>query len=135
MPRPRILLALDWYDYRIHRGVARVAAQLGWDLVNNHSHGSRPILPESWEGDGVIALIGTQAQTDTLVSFKCPIVDIGLLNHGLKIPRLVVDNDAIGQIRMQYFLECGFASVLVELVHYSMEMFYERFQGLRRTME
>jgi hypothetical protein len=29
----RILLALEWYDHRIHRGVATVAREQGWHLT------------------------------------------------------------------------------------------------------
>lgn len=81
MARKRILLALGWYDYRLHRGVAKAASELGWHVISNHSHTSAPMIPKDWKGDGVIALISDQIQLEELQSLNCPIVDVGLMPY------------------------------------------------------
>ena len=42
----RILLALGWYDYRLHEGIAKYAVEKGWHLcpdtnsIGTNFHGS-----------------------------------------------------------------------------------------------
>ena len=56
-PRMRsVLLALCWYDYRIHRGVARYAREHGWLLHSEMGHTG--VIPWGWQGDGVICATG-----------------------------------------------------------------------------
>ena len=51
--RKRVLLVLQYYDYRHHSGVARYAAEAGWALEDAYT--MIRSLPETWDGDGIIA--------------------------------------------------------------------------------
>jgi LacI family transcriptional regulator len=106
MARKRILLALGWYDYRLHRGVAKAASELGWHVISNHSHTSAPMIPRDWKGDGVIALISDRIQFEELRSLNCPIVDVGLMPYECEIPSKKVchktEDGVLGEVA-----ECG----------------------------
>src|SRR5258708_5828266 len=52
--RRKVLLALGWYAGQIHHGVAQFARQAGWIL--NLEALRCGVAPESWRGDGIIAI-------------------------------------------------------------------------------
>lgn len=122
--RTRILLALVWYDHRLHRGVAAVAARLGWQLdCPALAPGWQPV-PPGWRGDGAISLLADAGQLRRLRR-ACPrVVDIGLA-PGLDLARTVVDNAAIAGLAFAHFRERGYRSLAV-LSHAGTAMFSER---------
>jgi LacI family transcriptional regulator len=89
---PNILLALEWYDHRIHRGVARVAARYGWHLTCPSGQPGFQPVPEGWRGDGAITLLGDRWM-GRLLRRRVPLVDIGLTATA-RVPHTVVDNAA-----------------------------------------
>ena len=52
----RVLVALGWYDYRLHRGIERYALEHGWNLSANLAR--EKVIPWGWEGDGILAWLG-----------------------------------------------------------------------------
>ncbi len=102
-----VLLALEWYDHRIHHGVASVAAQYGWQLVYEPSQGAANPTPRGWHGDGIIALINTRAHWRRIRSTKLPVVDLGL-SIDVPVARVVTDNRAIAALAAEHFLSRGF---------------------------
>src|SRR5882762_6807732 len=52
----RVLLALGWYDYRLHRGIEKFAQEHGWYLSANLTR--EKVIPWGWEGDGILAWLG-----------------------------------------------------------------------------
>ena len=48
----RILLALGWYDYRLHRGIEKYAQEQGWHLCPDTTR--EKVVPWGWEGDGIL---------------------------------------------------------------------------------
>src|ERR1051325_2442451 len=48
---PRVLLALGWYDHRVHQGIANYAQQHGWHLSVDVT--KEKVIPWGWQGDGI----------------------------------------------------------------------------------
>ncbi len=105
-PARRILLLMGWYSIAIHRGVARYAKQAGWalDSASVRNANAAPV----WEPDGVIAMLGPNAEIAALVaSFKLPTIHIGYQNVS-PAPRVANDNKAIAELAVRHFVERGF---------------------------
>ena len=52
----RVLLALGWYDYRVHQGIEKYAQEHGWNLYADFAR--EKVIPWGWEGDGILAWLG-----------------------------------------------------------------------------
>ena len=85
MNKPKqILLLLEWYDYRIHKGIAKMAKELGWVLYcPSKTLANNVNLLEDWDGDGCIALLANKSTIDFFSQYKKPAIDLGLNNHNL----------------------------------------------------
>jgi LacI family transcriptional regulator len=132
--RKHIMLLLEWYDYRIHRGVAQVAREAGWQLNCPKDPVTNEGFLEDWKGDGCIALLQC---TDTLEYFrthKIPLVDLGLGEHKLAIPRVVTDNREIGRLAAEHFRDHGYREVFA-LGPGNVRMYQERLDALKKFME
>ena len=94
--RRKILLALGWYSYKLHQGVARYADQARW-ILNVELERTKQ-LPLHWNGDGIICLLGSDPTLDRKVlSYKLPTVNIGPTIKK-RIPRILPDNEKIGKL-------------------------------------
>jgi LacI family transcriptional regulator len=106
--RRRVLLALDYYDEEINRGVAAYARRAGWIL--NDIIGHDGIIPRRWAGDGIIALLNRPK--GPLANFirhtKLPVVDMVLEVPDIEVARVLADNRAIGRTGAEHLLACGF---------------------------
>lgn len=101
----RILLALEWYDHRIHRGVARVAARCGWHLDCPSGQPGFDPVPRGWRGDGAITLLSDRWMR-RLRRRNIPLVDFGLSTR-VGVPRIVVDNGAAAALAYAHLRERG----------------------------
>ena len=128
------MLLLEWYDYRIHRGVAQVAREAGWQLNCPKDPVTNEGILRDWKGDGCIALLQCRETLDYFRSNRIPLVDIGLGEHGLPIPRVVTDNEAIGRLAADHFTDHGYREVFV-LSPGGIPMFQERLDALRARLE
>ncbi len=132
--RKHILLLLEWYDYRIHRGVAEVARENGWQLncakSSSHSEG----ILNNWKGDGCIALLNRPQTLDYFRTHEMPLVDLGLGDHTLPVTRVVTDNDAIGRLAAEHFRDHGYKDVFA-LTAEGIKMYEERLQSFITHME
>jgi LacI family transcriptional regulator len=113
MPRnqKRVLLALGWYDYRLHRGIEKYAQEQGWylseDLVREK------VVPWGWEGDGILAWLGAGDDlTDFVMCAKKPTVDFSFRRPRLQFPRVLYDHTGAAQLVADYFLARGFTHFL-----------------------
>lgn len=132
--RKHIMLLLEWYDYRIHRGVAKVAREAGWQLNCPKDPVTNEGFLKDWQGDGCIALL---QGTDTLEYFrthKIPLVDLGLGEHQLPVPRVVTDNREIGRLAAEHFRDHGYREVFA-LGPAKIRMYEERVDALKEFME
>lgn len=135
MAKPEhILLLLDWYDYRIHRGVARVARQAGWHLIcPKNALDMRRIL-EGWRGDGCILLTDADETMRHFHQLDIPVVSFGLNVPDLPVWRVVTDNWEIGRLAAEYFIDRGYREVVAPHPGDS-EMLAERLAALTHHME
>ena len=105
-----VLLALEWYDYRFHRGVARVAAREGWHLTSPSGRPGFQPVPEDWRGTGAITLAG-DVWLNRLRQRNVAVVDIGLTGSR-QVPRTVVDNAAVAALAYAFLRERGWQSFI-----------------------
>jgi LacI family transcriptional regulator len=69
----------------------------------------RLMLPENWDGDGVIARVTTQELAEQLIARKIPAVDVSWYRFGEgRIPRCTCDEVSIAELAANYFIERGF---------------------------
>jgi LacI family transcriptional regulator len=105
--RKRVLIALGWYDYRLHRGIERYALEHDWQL--SASLARDQALPWGWKGDGILAWLGVD---DDLAGFvvqaKTPTVDFSFRRPHLKFPRVLEDHAHAAQLVADHFLSRGF---------------------------
>ncbi|WDE99361.1 helix-turn-helix domain-containing protein [Lentisphaera profundi] len=130
----KILLALDWYDNRVHQGVAKVAQKYGWDLFCLHKTQNQQGIPTCWRGDGAITMIGHKETSDFFKEHKIPVIDLGLEKHGLQVPRVVTNNEMIGKMAANHFLERGFTNFYVPF-ECGLPMFEERSKSFKNTLK
>ncbi len=108
--RKRVLLALGYYDHQLHRGIARYARGAGWVLDTSMAHYG--VLPTHWEGDGVITLMFPHRAD--IVEFvrgtSAAVVDL-TQDVAIDVPRVLLDNAAIGRLAAEHLLTRGFDNV------------------------
>jgi LacI family transcriptional regulator len=106
-PKSILLLGLRWHEGLIH-AIVDEAAERRWHLnLGATLHGT---IPQGWTGDGII---GTYDVNPTrlerlLQRAKCPAVGVGMDLHGIGVPSILVDNQMVGQLAAEHFLERGF---------------------------
>ncbi|MDB2357511.1 MAG: substrate-binding domain-containing protein [Opitutae bacterium] len=132
--RKHILLLLEWYDYRIHRGVAQIARENGWQLNCPKSFTHNEGILNNWKGDGCIALLQCTQTLEYFRTHKIPLVDLGLGDHNLSIPRVVTDNEVIGRLAAEHFRDHGYKEVFA-LTADGIKMYEERLQAFITHME
>ena len=107
----RVLIALGWYDYRLHRGIERFAQEHGWHLSADLAR--EKVIPWGWEGDGVLAWLGAG---DDLAEFVKdvgkPTVDFSFRRPQLKFPHVLEDHAMAAQLVADHFLARGFRHFL-----------------------
>src|SRR5210317_610086 len=106
MNRRRVYLISAYYEYRIHRGIARYAHEAGCILQAQKSM-NEPI-PHRWAGDGLITFHGDRADIMGLIErSKLPTVDLGRPCEEMPLPCVRSDNAAIGRMAAEHFLSLG----------------------------
>ena len=102
-----ILLLLEWYDYRIHKGVAEIARENGWQLNCPKNPLNNIEFLKDWHGDGCIALLETDKAFDYFNKHQVPLIDLGLSNYDIEVQRVVTANEEIGKIAAEHFRDQG----------------------------
>jgi LacI family transcriptional regulator len=132
-PRRRVLLALGWYDYEVNRGVAAYAREANWVLndMAGHTRG----IPLHWRCDGILVSLPRAPEPDQarLLKRGVPVVDLRI-EHPQPLPRVVLDNEAIGRLGAEHFLSRGFSD-LAYYQAYPAQVEVERMAGYRRAVE
>ncbi|WP_269523223.1 AraC family transcriptional regulator [Coraliomargarita parva] len=101
-----VLMVLGSYDQSAHEGIARYAGQHAWHL--NVSILKDFQLPEHWQGDGIITSMNNSRQLeDFILNAKVPTVDLSIWREDIDLPRVAADNDEIGRVGAQHFIEMG----------------------------
>jgi LacI family transcriptional regulator len=108
----RVLLALGWYDYRLHRGIARYAEEHGWHLCPDTT--KEKVIPWGWEGDGILAWLGAGDDlAEFVVKAKKPTVDFSYRRSQLQFPRVLADHEAAAKLSAEHFLARGLSNYLM----------------------
>lgn len=103
----RILLALGWYDYRLHEGIAQYALEHGWHLCPDATR--EKVIPWGWEGDGILAWLGAGDDlAEFVVQARKPTVDFSNRRAHLPFPRVLVDHAAVARLVANHYLSRGF---------------------------
>jgi LacI family transcriptional regulator len=107
----RVLLALGWYDYRLHQGIEKYAQEHSWHLYADLAR--EKVIPWGWEGDGVLAWLGAGDDLAEFVqSTRKPTVDFSLRRPQLKFPRVLEDHAHAGQLVADHFISRGFGNFM-----------------------
>jgi LacI family transcriptional regulator len=103
----RVLVALGWYDYRLHRGIEKYALEHNWHLSANLTR--EKVIPWGWEGSGILAWLGAG---DDLAEFVVhagkPTVDFSFRRPQLPFARVLEDHEHAAQLVAEHFLSRGF---------------------------
>lgn len=131
--RLRVLLALGWYDYEVNRGVAAYAREAKWILndMAGHTRG----IPQHWRSDGILVSLPRVPDPEQAKLLKrgVPVVDLRI-EYPKPMPRVVLDNEAIGRMAAQHFLDRGFTD-LAYYQAYQGQVEIERMAGFRAAVE
>ena len=103
--QPSILLAFDWFDERFYRGIFNYAKERGWHMSPYLL--SDRFIPRGWPGDGAITCYGPNLK-DFIDHLDMPTVDVTVEEMPRKVPRVVVDNEKIGQLAADHFHARGY---------------------------
>jgi len=110
----RVLIALGWYDYRLHRGIEKFALEHNWHLSANLAR--EKVIPWGWEGDGILAWLGAGDDLAEFVSLaRKPTVDFSFRRPHLKFARVLEDHAHAASLVAEHFLSRGF----IHFVFYS----------------
>jgi len=102
----RVLIALGWYDYRLHRGIEKYAQEFGWHLSEDLAR--EKIIPWGWDGHGILAwLAGDNDLADFVVHADKPTVDFSYRRSELPFPRALEDPAMEAQLVADHFLTRG----------------------------
>lgn len=105
----RVLLALGWYDYRLHRGIERYALEHRWLLTANLTR--EKVIPWGWQGDGILAWLGAGDDlAEFVVQARKPTVDFSLRRPHLPFPRVLEDHFQAARLVAEHFLVRGFTN-------------------------
>lgn len=100
-----MLLALSVYSAEIHRGVAKFGRDHRWHIPAD----LEDAIPHDWNGDGVLTKLGAPEQLwRQLRRLDVPMVDLAESRPEIPLPRVTIDNGAVGRMAAEFFLERGY---------------------------
>ena len=106
-----VLIALGWYDHRLHRGIERYAQEHAWFL--SASSAREKVIPRGWDGDGILAWLGLSDELAEFVQTQNrPTVDFSLRRPELRFPRVLEDHTHAAKLVAEHFLSRGFANFM-----------------------
>ncbi len=102
-----VLLALTDTHHGFLKGALRYAREHDWHVVPDMIYSGK--IPIGWQGDGILSFIGGRDDlADFILSSGLPAVEISMVRDDIKLPRVEGDNEMIGRMAAEHFLERGF---------------------------
>ncbi len=102
----RILLALGWYDHRLHSGIAKYAQEHDWHLCTDGA--KEKVIPWGWEGDGILAWLSVgEDLAEFVAQARKPTVDFSYRRTNLPFARVLVDHANGARLVAGHFLSRG----------------------------
>jgi LacI family transcriptional regulator len=101
----------DSWGCSVIRGIADYSQDHGhWNLlIDPRDHEQRPLLPDQWEGDGIIARIGSRTQLDQIRNRKEPKINVDTVFDGLEgIYDVITDDEQRAEIALAHLRDRGF---------------------------
>ena len=106
-----VLIALGWYDYRLHRGIEKYAQEHNWFLSTSSAR--EKVIPWGWEGDGILAWLGPADELAEFVELQNqPTVDFNCARPELRFPRVLEDHTRAAELVAEHFLSRGFTNFI-----------------------
>ena len=126
---------LEWYDYRMHLGIAKEIKKLGWKLESFRYSGfvNTPAF-KNLKVDGCIGLSISQDTLNKLLGMNVPVVELGHCPSDREIVRIVPSNVRVAKMAAEHFRDSGYKNV-VALNPNKLKMYNERVDNLKRFME
>jgi len=105
----RVLLALGWYDYRLHKGIEKYAREHGWHLYADYTR--EKVIPWGWQGDGILAWLGAGDDlAEFVTAIRLPTVDFSYRRPHLKFARVLEDHEHAAKLAADHLLTRGFTN-------------------------
>lgn len=101
----------DSWGCGVIRGIADYSQDHGhWNLlIDPRDHEQRTAFPDLWEGDGIIARIGSRTQLDQIRERSEPTVNVDTVFEGLDgIYDVITDDTQRAQLALSYLRDRGF---------------------------
>ncbi len=111
IPNVALMLQIEAsHGRRIMRGIIQYAHTYGHWYVYTDQGVPMITLDKlvEWEGDGIIANIGNKKQLEALKTKRIPVVNVSNTLKKVNLPSVVHDEEAIGKLGAEHFLERGF---------------------------
>jgi len=107
----RVLIALGWYDYRVHRGIEKYAQEHSWHLTAKYAREN--VIPWGWQGDGILAWLGAGDElAEFVVKADLPTVDFSFRRPKLPFSRVLEDHAHAARIVAEHFQSRGLRKFL-----------------------
>lgn len=111
---PHVAVLVDTatgWGRRLVRGIVNHSRSHGpWYLWIKSGGQQAPVwLPPGWQGDGIIARVGTPATARHVAAARVPVVNISAIEiPGVDFPRVATDLAAAGRLAAEHLLDRGF---------------------------
>jgi len=135
-----VLLALGWYSHKYHRGVAAHAKTAGWSLDAAMTHIWQDyLLREPSElsryYDGIICCHTGDPQISEFVrQTGLPAVDLSAQESNVELPRVLMNNEAVGRLAAEEFLRRGFRHLTYCCLDHHNWAAIERYNGFSNAI-
>lgn len=116
------------------RGICQFAIEANWILDTSYYHTG--LLPQSWDGDGILCLLHLKGMNPKLTEFvkahpHCPTVDFSQNDPSVKLPRVLQDNHGIGEAGARHLASLG-CRHLGFVIRKRNHFHQERYEGFKR---
>ncbi len=109
-PRRRVIFIPGWINFEDELGVVDYAREAGWRLLSVSQHGGQLHAIEAMPVDGVLTLLthNQSYHARYVREARVPVVDMWSELTSIRVPRVLLDNAAIGRMGADHLMDQGF---------------------------